>query len=1313
MKLKNLLLLALIAFMPFGVMATHVVGGSLTYEHLGGSSYRVTFKMYRDCGPSSIQLPTSVRIEVRQPNGASFSPDKDIVIPKTQVSVLDPPIDTCAFDPGICVEEAIYTTIVNNLPPNPGGYHLYYSTCCRNASIVNVLNPLSSGESFYTYIPDNSLLLTNSSPQWKNFTPIFVCQGNPLVFDHGATDKDGDSLAYSFYNPFDDNAPTFPGNVATFTPIGYNGGYSSTNPLGGGGFVVDPNTGVITGMPPMLGQFVVGVKVDEYRNGNLINTVYRDFQFNVINCPPIPTPGIGPTTGCSGLAIPFTNTSTPLAGNSFYWDFGDPSSTTDNSTLVNPTYAYPSIGTYIVMLIAQAGTPCADTIYDTLTVSGVTPDFTYTDTACVNSPANFNDTSIPTANATTNSWIWDFGDAGSATTPTPTHIYSTPGTYSVQLVVGTTGGCFDSISQNIFIQPLPQAVAIDTFACVSNPVTNLNGSVIGASGGIWSGLGSFNPSTSDLNAAYTPTAAELFAGYATIVLTTTGNGFCPSVSDTMTLSFSVGITANAGNDTSVCKDVAAIPLSGSVITASGGQWVSSGTGSFQPNPFDMNASYIPSSADTAAGSVFIYLNSIGNGNCAPDADTIAVTFTSIPISTILSNDTACAGNIDPFNINANSTTGSGYWQTLGSGYFSPNDSLNNTNYFADSLDNFNGNVTLVFTSTNNGGCQAYSDTLNIALIPAPTANFTFSSVCVNDTMFFTDSTIFVDPIISWNWDFGNNLIDSFPNTSTVYDTGGVYSVNLIVASLNGCTDTISKDVYVQPLPQALAVDTFACISNPVTNLNGNAIGASGGFWLGAGTFNPDSTNLNAAYTPTAAELTVGFATLILTTTGNGLCPADLDTMIISYNVGITADAGNDIIVCEDTMSIPLSGIITTANGGEWVTSGTGTFQPNQFDMGAVYIPSSADSAAGSVTIYLNSVGNGNCVPASDTLLITFLSLTTTTILSNDTACAGSIFMPISANSSTGTGYWQTLGSGYFSPNDSLINTNYYLDSLDNINGNVTLVFISTNNSVCKGSADTLIIDLIDPPAADFSLSSGCITDTLSFNDLTTFIDPIISWQWDFGDGGADSLQNPTYSYSNSGSYNVTLTVQSVIGCMDTILKPINILPAPTAGFLSSPESVQINDNFIFSDLSFTNIISWQWDFGDSLGTSTLQNPSYSYSSAGNYTVCLTITDITNCKDVICEEVIVFMPPVVPNAFSPNGIGENNVFNVLGGPYKELDFKIYNNWGELIFESDKQSIGWDGTRNGVEQPIGVYIYTVRAVTLDDERHTIKGDVTLLR
>jgi gliding motility-associated-like protein len=1051
MKQRYFFLIVFLLACPFLVKATHVVGGSLTYEHLGGSTYRITFKMYRDCGPSSVDLPTSVRIEVRQPNGSNFSPDKDIIIPRTQKTILDPPIDTCAFDPGVCVEEAIYTTIVNNLPPNTGGYHMFYQTCCRNASVVNVNNPLSSGSSYYTHIPNNNTLLTNSSPQWKNFPPVFICQGNMLNFDHGATDKDGDSLVYAFYNPFEDNTPTFPGNVATFTPVGYNGGYNANDPLGGLSLTVNPNTGVVSGIPPALGQYVVGVKVDEYRNGVLINTVYRDFQFNVLNCPPIPTPGIAPINGCAGLAINFTNTSTPLSGNSFYWDFGDPFSTTDNSTAVHPSYTYPSIGTYIVMLIAQAGTPCADTIYDTLIVSGLTPNFTYTDSTCVNIPVNFNDTSVPTVNATINSWNWTFGDGGTAVTPTPTHTYTTPGTYPVKLVVGTTGGCIDSVTKFIYIQALPQAIATDTFACIGSPITNLNGVVIGASGGLWIGTGGFNPSATNLNAAYNPTPAELSAGFATLILSTTGNGFCPSSSDTMTITYTTGITADAGNDIFVCKDSASILLSGVITTAYGGQWVTSGDGSFNPNPFTMNATYIPGTADTTAGFVFIYLNSIGNGNCVPDSDTLMITFTNTPTASILTNDTACAGN-KFIPINGSSSTGSGYWQTLGSGYFSPNDSLTNPTYFADSLDNFNGMVTLVFTSTNNGGCKSNSDTIDLYLIPAPTSNFSFVSVCPKDTMFFNDLTTFVDPIVSWDWDFGNSFGDTMQNTSTIFDTAGTYNVSLIVESSNGCIDTIMQPVLVYSFPDA------------------------------------------------------------------------------NFNV----------------------------------------------------------------------------------------------------------------------------------------------------------------NGVCEGI-------------------SSLFVDSSTVNGSS-----IAVWQWDFGDGlGTDTVQNPSYTYNPSGTYNVTLIVQSVQGCWDTIITPVSIQGPPTAGFNSSPASVKVNENFNFADYSFTNITNWDWDFGDSLGTSTDQHPIYSYAAAGNYIVCLRVTDIFDCKDTICDEVIVFMPPQVPNAFSPNGDGTNNVFNVLGGPYKELDFKVYNNWGELIFESADQAIGWDGTRNGVEQPVGVYVYTVRAVTLDDEKHSIKGDVTLLR
>ncbi len=1029
--------------------ATHIVGGTLLYEHLGGSTYRITLKLYRDCGPGNWTFPSSVNIQVRQPNGASFSPDKDINIPLSQTVILNPPIDTCAFDPGICVEEAIYTKVVNHLPPNPGGYHLFYTYCCRNASIVN-LNPIYQGEAFYTYIPDNSVYMTNSAPQWKEFPPVFICQGQPLNFDHGATDKDGDSLVYSFYTPFDDPAPTFPGNVATFTPVTYAAGFNGNDPLGGNSLSIDPQTGIITGIPPMLGQYVVGVKAEEYRNGVKINTIYRDFQFNVLNCPPVPVAAIGPTDGCSGTAIQFNNASVPLTNNNFFWDFGDPSSTTDTSTQVNPTYTYPSIGTYIVMLIAQYGTPCADTVYDTLTVSGITADFTYNDSACVGTPVTFNDASTTTANATITGWSWDFGDGATALIPNPTHTYNTGNIYNVTLVATSSAGCTDTVTKPMYIQSLPVAVANDTFACVSNPVITLNGNVYGASGGLWVGNGNFAPSTTTLTPTYTPTNSELTQGFADVYLSTTGNGLCPADVDTMTIFYSTGITVNAGNDIYVCKDTSFISLSGTVYTAAGGQWSTSGSGTFFPNTFDLNANYIPSSADTAAGSVFIYLNSVGNGNCLPDSDTLQIIFTTTPSVSIANSDTACAGN-QLIPLNATSTTGAGVWNTTGSGYFTPTDSLPNTYYFADSADNANGTVTLYFTSLNNGGCRSYTDSITIALIPPPVANFGFISQCPNTPVPFTDSSTSVSTINNWTWQFGDNTQGSGQNVTHTYDSSGTYNVSLIVSSVNGCTDTATKPVEIYALP--------------------------------------------------TADFTV-----------NGVCE------------------------------------------------------------------------------------------------------------------------------------------------------------------NVTSFF---------------------------------------YDASTVFNSTITSWNWTFDNLGTDNLQNPQFTFPDSGNYNVTLIVQSAQGCLDTVSKIITINPPPVANFSSSPASVMIGEDFQFTDLSQTNITGWNWDFGDSTGYSDLPNPVYNYSSSGYFLVCLSVTDTFGCVDSICNDVIVFMPPAVPNAFSPNGDGENDVFKVLGGPFKSLEFKIYNNWGQIIFESNDQSLGWDGTKDGEEQPLGVYIYTVNAIAINGKEYNLKGDVTLLR
>lgn len=135
-------LLALIAILLFSVQgyATHVVGSTLTYVYNGGSSYTFTLRLYRDCGAGSANFPNNVTINVRGFNGATFAPSKDFTMPGGVITSIPSNLDTCAVPPSPmpCVEERIYTTTVNNLPPFSGGYHCYYQVCCRNLSTTNV-----------------------------------------------------------------------------------------------------------------------------------------------------------------------------------------------------------------------------------------------------------------------------------------------------------------------------------------------------------------------------------------------------------------------------------------------------------------------------------------------------------------------------------------------------------------------------------------------------------------------------------------------------------------------------------------------------------------------------------------------------------------------------------------------------------------------------------------------------------------------------------------------------------------------------------------------------------------------------------------------------------------------------------------------------------------------------------------------------------------------------------------------------------------------------------------------------------------------
>ncbi|MGB2470455.1 MAG: hypothetical protein ACPIA5_06355, partial [Flavobacteriales bacterium] len=293
---------AVLGSVSFLAGATHLVGGEIYYTHLGGDQYLVTLKVYRDCGPANT-LGTGFddQVYIGMWDGSGTIGNNDVLtIPLTQSNVSSVPVvlgNPCGTPPpDLCIEQAIYTTTVT-LPANAYGWDLMWQRCCRNPSISNLLNfggTENPGATFLTHVPGTSQgagATNNSSPVFQELPPVAVCANFDFTWDHSAIDPDGDELVYSFCAPLDgggtgggngyDSPVPNPPATPPYNDVPYLNGYSATYPIASNpAMEIDPATGVITGMPTQPGQYAIGICVSEYRDGELLSTTMRDFQFN-------------------------------------------------------------------------------------------------------------------------------------------------------------------------------------------------------------------------------------------------------------------------------------------------------------------------------------------------------------------------------------------------------------------------------------------------------------------------------------------------------------------------------------------------------------------------------------------------------------------------------------------------------------------------------------------------------------------------------------------------------------------------------------------------------------------------------------------------------------------------------------------------------------------------------------------------------------------------------------------------------------------------------------------------------------------------
>ena len=286
--------------------------------------------------------------------------------------------------------------------------------------------------------------------------------------------------------------------------------------------------------------------------------------------------------------------------------------------------------------------------------------------------------------------------------------------------------------------------------------------------------------------------------------------------------------------------------------------------------------------------------------------------------------------------------------------------------------------------------------------------------------------------------------------------------------------------------------------------------------------------------------------------------------------------------------------------------------------------------------------------------------------------------------------------------------------------NVTLTLVDTN--YCNYPTDTVkLLYVAQNVKAQFTTPAfGCVPYTAVFNNTSIAGQ---KFYWNFGDGsGIDSVDiSPSHLYNDVGTYKVSLTAVDSATCniTDTYIFTINVQGKPTAGFTYSPLPPQPpNTPTIFTDASTPSpLAKYEWFFGD--GSSEVKTTPdtviHQYNKTDTFRACLVVTNQSGCTDTVCHDVPAVINPLldVPNAFTPGRFGQNAIIKVVGFGITHMNWRIYNRWGQLVFQSSDPYFGWDGTYKGQVQPMDVYGYTLEAEYSDGTHATKKGDITLIR
>lgn len=280
-------------------------------------------------------------------------------------------------------------------------------------------------------------------------------------------------------------------------------------------------------------------------------------------------------------------------------------------------------------------------------------------------------------------------------------------------------------------------------------------------------------------------------------------------------------------------------------------------------------------------------------------------------------------------------------------------------------------------------------------------------------------------------------------------------------------------------------------------------------------------------------------------------------------------------------------------------------------------------------------------------------------------------------------------------------------------GTFLVKLVVNPGSTCPDSI-TRIVKIYPEFNADFSFAGlNCPDIPINFTDLSNSTNyPPNFWSWDFDDGSTANTQNVAHSFPNVGQeFNIVLTSGNSIGCRDVASVKINI---PKVKLDAGRDTIVLKNEPVRFNATGTQTYNWQPP--DFLDNPFVSSPEAFYTDTGRHQYI--ITGITDEGCPAADTLNVFVAEaaylIIPNAFSPNADGNNDFLSLLSTGFKRINhYRIFNRWGQMVFNTNNYYEGWDGTFKGVDQPISTYFWTVSVVDLNDQEQIFRGDVTLIR